>query len=333
MRFKCYITEATAAALIKGATAVGGAAITGTAQASMNKKTREFNQQEAEKARSWSNAQRELQNEWNMQMWKEEMAYNSPSQQVQRLRDAGLNPLFYGLDGNSVSQAQPAAQPLGYERASVTDQPNPFAVGLAAAAQTAQIANIEAQTAKTKAETGAIGAKLPFEVDELKAKIRNSNLSSDAQEIINSYLDEQQDAELRVKNYTISQIDAAAQKCYAEIEKMDYEKVSMMVNWLETNERILTLQKQRDLTDKQMDELASLIAVNSQNAKKLGLDVSNYEDIQVIGTASSTIKMGPFTVQAGEPITLAMVKAARVHQKDLKEKQDAKEKRHELQAN
>lgn len=330
--FKRYITEATAAALIKGATAVGGAAITGTAQASMNRKTREFNQQEAEKARSWSNAQRELQNQWNMQMWKEEMAYNNPTQQVQRLRDAGLNPLFYGLDGNSVSQAQPAAQPLGYERANATDQPNPFAVGLGSAAQIAQIENIEAQTNKVKSETKAIDAKLPFEVDSLKAQIRNSNLSGDAQEIVNRYLDEQQDAEIRVKNYTISQLDAVTQKCFAEIEKMNYEDLSMMIGWLETNERILNLQKQRELSDKQMEELSSLIAVNNQTAKKLGLDVENYEDVQVVGTASHSMHFGPFSVSEGDPITLAMIKAARQKQNYMKDKQDAIEKKHKPQS-
>ena len=37
-------------------------------------------------------------------MWQREQTYNSPENQVQRLRDAGLNPLFYGLDGNSTSQ-------------------------------------------------------------------------------------------------------------------------------------------------------------------------------------------------------------------------------------
>ena len=126
-----------------------------------------------------------------------------------------------------------------------------------------QIENIEAQTNKVKSETKAIDAKLPFEVDSLKAQIRKSNLSGDAQEIVNSYLDEQQDAEIRVKNYTISQLDAVTQKCFAEIEKMNYEDLSIMIGWLETNERILNLQKQRELSDKQMEELSSLIDVNT----------------------------------------------------------------------
>ena len=72
------ISEATAGALIRGAATVGGAAVSGAAQGSLNKKTREFNREEAEKARQWSESQTQFQNAWNRNMWFEEQAYNTP---------------------------------------------------------------------------------------------------------------------------------------------------------------------------------------------------------------------------------------------------------------
>lgn len=41
----------------------------------------------------------------NMQATENERAYNTPQQQLQRLKDAGLNPLYFGLDGNSSNGA------------------------------------------------------------------------------------------------------------------------------------------------------------------------------------------------------------------------------------
>lgn len=314
---------AIAAAAIGAAGSVGGAAINGISAGNLNKKNRKWQEEQAAKQMAWNEAMWNKTNEWNLAQWERQNAYNTPSAQLERLKEAGLNPLFYGLDGSN-ADAMSSAQALGYERASSNPQLNPVGEGIAAALQMAQLANIEAQTNKTKAEAGAINAKLPYEIDEIRSRVRSSNLSSDAQETINSYLDQQQQAELRMKNATANEADAAVQKALAEIDKMDYEKTTMYMSWLETQEKILNLQKQRDLTDKQMDELSALIGVYNNQAKKLGLDIQNYDDITVIGTASSTVKMGPFTVQQGEPITLGMKKAAEQHQRELQEKQKAK---------
>lgn len=295
-----------------------GSLIGGLFSVGQNKKNREFEREEAEKQRAWNEKMFNETNAWNLEMWNKENEYNTPTAQVQRLRDAGLNPLYYGLDGTGNAGDVGSAQALGYDRASVGNQENPIAGAL----QAAQIAQIQAQTEKTKSETNAIDAKLPFEVEELRNQIRNSKLDADAKDIVNKYLDQQQEAELRVKNSTAAANDKSVEKAAAEIEKMDYEKTTMFIGWLETQEKILNLQKQRELTDKQMDELSSLIAKNYAEAKKIGLDVKNYDDITVIGTASHTMRIGPFTVQEGEPITLGMKKAAEAHREQLKE--DAK---------
>ena len=69
------------------------------------------------------------QNAWNEEQWNKANEYNSPASQVERLRDAGLNPLYYGLDGSSTNALE-SAQPLGYEKATMSAADNPLTAGL-----------------------------------------------------------------------------------------------------------------------------------------------------------------------------------------------------------
>lgn len=336
MLFKRNIAGIDDALIGAGITALGsiaGAGISGAAQGKLNKKTMEFNAQEAQKARDFSSEMWEKQALWNEGFWNKQNEYNSPSAQYQRLLDAGLNPLYYGLDGTGNASSMSAPQALGAGTASVNGLQNPLAAFGDVAMQMAQIGNIQAQTNKTKSETKMIDAKLPYEVESLRTQIRTSNLGADAQETINKYLDRQQEAEIRMKNATAADAEKSVERAAAEIEKMDYEKTTMYIGWLETNEKILTLQKNRELTDKQMQELDSLIAVNSKTAEKLGLDVSNYDDITVIGTATQNMKFGPVGVSQGEPITLGMKKAAEAHKKELEAKQEEEKKKKKVDSN
>lgn len=75
-----------AAAAATAAGQVLSSGINAVAQGSMNRKTRKFAQQQALQARGWAL------DDWNMQN-----AYNSPEQQMQRYKNANLNPhLIYG---------------------------------------------------------------------------------------------------------------------------------------------------------------------------------------------------------------------------------------------
>lgn len=48
------------------------------------------------------------QNDWNVEMWNKQNEYNSPSAQMQRYQEAGLNPLFASIDGGQAQQLQSA---------------------------------------------------------------------------------------------------------------------------------------------------------------------------------------------------------------------------------
>ena len=103
------ISEAALGGIISAAGSVAGAGASAIATGNLNKKNRAWQEEQAAKQRDWSQTMADRQNAWNYEMWLKEQEYNNPENQVERLRNAGLNPLFYGLDGNSVSQAQPKA--------------------------------------------------------------------------------------------------------------------------------------------------------------------------------------------------------------------------------
>jgi hypothetical protein len=92
----------------------------------------------------------------NRQFWREkfntEASYNHPAQQMARMKEAGLNPaLMYKTgSGASGSTSSPSSQGKVAER---------YDLGQLAA-QSAQVANIVANTAKTKVETTLLGANV-----------------------------------------------------------------------------------------------------------------------------------------------------------------------------
>lgn len=160
---------------ISGTAALLGTGASAIATGNLNKKNRAWQEQQAKEQREWSEGMWNAQNAWNEEMWNKENAYNSPEQQVERLREAGLNPLNYGLDGNSTSGPE-AAQALGYERASTPTYANPFEGFEDIAMKVAQIANIQADTAKKNNENlteTQRREKLIAEIDVTKQDLKN----------------------------------------------------------------------------------------------------------------------------------------------------------------
>lgn len=104
--------------------------LTGAASIANTVYQNKFNKAEAEKQRQWNEAQAAKQNEWNLQQWNRQNEYNAPTAQMERLMAAGLNPLYFGLDGNTSGTSPTAAQPLGYDRASASPMENPISSGV-----------------------------------------------------------------------------------------------------------------------------------------------------------------------------------------------------------
>ena len=73
-------------------------------QANMNRKNRKWQSDQNEKDREWSESMYERQNADQIKMWEMTNQYNHPTQQMERLRQAGLNPnLVYGKGADNTA--------------------------------------------------------------------------------------------------------------------------------------------------------------------------------------------------------------------------------------
>ena len=124
----------------------GGSLINGLLQGDQNRKNREWQSKENQKAR-----------DYNTMMWEKNNAYNDPAQQMARLQNAGINPhLAYsqgGVTNTSSSPASSNASSMPEGRAPQLDvnaMLNARLIG-------EQINNIKADTMKKEAEAKNIG--------------------------------------------------------------------------------------------------------------------------------------------------------------------------------
>lgn len=162
-----------------GSLAAGGASAAG--QANLNKKNREFAKEQAAEQRAWSEKMYNEQNAWNYEMWQKENEYNTPAAQVQRMRDAGLNPLFYGLDGSSAGDLT-AAQPLAYEQAKSQPTQNAIGAGMDTFAQMKGLENstklVNAQIDKLHEEQSGLKLDNDFKERTMNARVEAENLAN-----------------------------------------------------------------------------------------------------------------------------------------------------------
>lgn len=92
----------------------------------------------------------ELQNQQNIEQWNRENAFNDPSNAMQRLRGAGLNPaLMYGNGVGQLSSAPSPTMQASRDEAATWQQDDMLSKMM----MMSQISNIDAQTEKTKEET------------------------------------------------------------------------------------------------------------------------------------------------------------------------------------
>lgn len=196
-----------------------------------------FNSIEAKKQREWNEQMMDKQNAWSLDMWNRTNEYNSPSAQLSRLREAGLNPLYYGLDGTSANGLE-SAQPLGYERASLKGVSNPLGEGVEAYLNARSVQkDIEvknAQIDKLEAETAGVGLD-----NEWKDKTMDARVESE--ELKNSITEEQ------IKNFQ-KQRDVMEQDIKKKIAETESE-------W----ERKALLQAQKILEDAKANEIYALL--------------------------------------------------------------------------
>lgn len=122
---------------------------------------------------------------YSKRMFDYQNAYNTPAKQMQRLREAGLNPaLMYGQGTTGNAQGYPQMQPQQMQ--------NPLQ--LEALRSIAEIKNIEAQTNKTNAEVTLTNRKAVTElsnklnIDAQRANTIQNTLNLKTQNEVNQFI-------------------------------------------------------------------------------------------------------------------------------------------------
>lgn len=72
--------------------------------AQSQRETNEMNYRISRETNEWNRMMMDLQNKWNLEQWNRENEYNSPAEQVARLKAAGINPAFV-MGNGSMSEA------------------------------------------------------------------------------------------------------------------------------------------------------------------------------------------------------------------------------------
>lgn len=224
-----------------------------------------YDSRQADKERKWNEQMLDKQNDWSLNMWNMTNEYNSPSAQKERLLDAGLNPLYYGLDGSSANGLE-SSQALGYQRASMAGMSNPIESALQASLLNAQIENVRADTGlKTNQSSTEVAKKEQIVTETQKAKQAIENMIAEKE------LTDEQTNELRK---TISWIDRLNE---AAISSSDAQ-----TKFTQTQERRMQelIPKELMKADADIREINKAIEQMDANIKKMAAETElTYEDI------------------------------------------------------
>lgn len=212
------MTEAERIATVQAAASTINTGVNAFAQSNLNKKTRQWNEQ-----------QMQTQRQWALQDWQMQNEYNSPTAQMKRLQEAGLNPnLIYGR-GTGDMTAQPIRStdskswnptPPRFELDSVLAQYNNTkmqqlqmdSVQKQQQLQNANVALIAAQTMKTLADTDTSKFDLKMkqslaQTQIISQELIRQKLEQDVQQgtITTNKLSLEQDIRASLKNNTLLQ--------------------------------------------------------------------------------------------------------------------------------
>ena len=230
------------------------------ANAITSKKARKWQSQENERQRQYMSELASRQNQWNLEQWNRENAYNSPSNKMKLLREAGLNPdLMYGQGAGSL-QAASSPQLTAGEAGPTMDyskfMPNLELSSIAQNMASARLLN--AQAKKTDSETTG------QELQNFYQSVLNKYIDEDQRQhlklqhgeiIINGKVSEELAAQINLLNNQADEVQQSIDESKKRVEKMDNDTQLAWMNFYldasETQALIEKIQAETDLTREQ----------------------------------------------------------------------------------
>lgn len=153
------------------------------------------------------------QNAWNLDMWNKQNEYNSPAEQAKRLREAGLNPVFAGLDGTGNAAQLQSSSPAQVD--------NPVQFDPNAMLAMAQAEKLRAETDTEDELRDARKAEIMEKTNKLKKEIDSLDVDIQTKEILKQYADANEQAKLNEIESRIELNKAQQRKADKEAEKIE----------------------------------------------------------------------------------------------------------------
>lgn len=241
-------------------------------------------QNENQKNRDWNLNLAKLQNQWNIDQWNRENAYNSPAAQMARYKAAGLNPdLIYGQSNLSAASPEMTSGD-GSLPTDVSNLANKRTIGdiVSQAASTrltnAQAKLAESQADKTDAET--VGQTInndwlpkllkgQTEINEADVKQRLADAGLKGKQI------EVAVEQIKVMQQSVKESQQKINDLQSQMENRTFQQVQAM---LEYNLR-------KDKQRYEISEILSKVGLNHANIKRV-LNVLPFEIAESISRAN-----------------------------------------------
>lgn len=225
------------------------------------------------------------QNQWNLEQWNRQNEYNTPLNQVNLLKQAGLNPNLYKGEGSTAGSLV-SADLANQQAATVT---NPFA-GIEHMNIAQDIADVKKTIAETEGIKAETGLNKTRNVNEMKQgqfieAINNSQLELNHSSVsVNNSVKGMNDAQTETFKKKVVEMDTHINEMQSNIEKnlsgvkLTYANISkidqeLQMQWKRLNLDAEQLKAQKALWRATESQLFSQIRLNNKQGD--GLDLAN----------------------------------------------------------
>ena len=231
--------------------------------------------EENQKNRDWNLNLAKQQNQWNIDQWNRENAYNTPAAQMARFKDAGLNSdLMYGQQNLSAASPEMTAGE-GSQPTDVSNLANKRTIGdIVSQAATTRLTNAQAKLAESQANK--------TDKEATGQDYQNDILKSDAafRDALNSGTVQLNNMSLKVSEKGMQLTDEQIAKVRKECQQIDQsieqsraavDEIRQKISNLKTDQAIARLRYIMDakLSEATIKKLASECNLNYIQAKKI----------------------------------------------------------------